>query len=298
MICHFSCGATSAVATILALMEDSEEAIEAVYADPSMEHEDNKRFMEDFEEIAGIKITVLKSKKYKDPFDVFDQKRFLSGVYGAPCTTELKKKVIADYLAERLVLEPHVFGFTSDEESRIKRFKDNNPEIDLRLPLVDKGLSKDDCLFILREIGISLPMMYKLGYRNANCTGCVKAESIGYWSAIREDFPVIFEKFSERERLFGKKIDGVPRGVAINKQYKKCEDCKDSSCGNCDKNNQVRHRVFLDEIPKDFPPKRSISFSCGYSCGTQDMEFIEDELTKEPTLTAWMILEDIKRWLS
>lgn len=34
--------------------------------------------------------------------------------------------------------------------------------------------------------------MYRLGYDNANCIGCVKGGE-GYWRAIREDFPEQFE---------------------------------------------------------------------------------------------------------
>ncbi|MHC3970422.1 hypothetical protein ACIPM3_16010, partial [Pseudomonas aeruginosa] len=40
--------------------------------------------------------------------------------------------------------------------------------------------------------GIELPAMYRLGYENANCIGCVKGGE-GYFRAIREDFPEQFE---------------------------------------------------------------------------------------------------------
>ena len=44
--------------------------------------------------------------------------------------------------------------------------------------------------------------MYKLGYNNNNCIGCVKGGA-GYWNKIRVDFPEIFEEMSKAEREVG-----------------------------------------------------------------------------------------------
>ena len=49
MICHFSCGATSAIATAIALKEDP--TAEVVYADTGSEHPDNMRFLKDCEDL-------------------------------------------------------------------------------------------------------------------------------------------------------------------------------------------------------------------------------------------------------
>jgi len=279
-IVHFSCGAASAVSALLILMNHNQ--VELVYTDPGLEHEDNHRFLRDFEQLTGELVTTLKHEKYKSPFDVFEERRFLSGPAGAPCTTELKKKTARAYLNNRLLEEVNVFGFdcSKRERERAEKYKNNNPELKTKFPLIDYNISKDDCYYILDRLGLDLPYMYKLGYKNANCTGCVKAESIGYWAAIREDFPGIFNRYAKLERKFGA-IDedtGKPRGAAINKRYEGDE----------------RIRVFLDEIPADFPPKRNISFTCGYSCGAQDMEVeAVKELTKEPTLIGYMMAEEL-----
>ena len=51
--------------------------------------------------------------------------------------------------------------------------------------------------------------MYRLGYTNANCIGCVKGGK-GYWNKIREDFPEIFKQTAELERKAGHScINGV-----------------------------------------------------------------------------------------
>ena len=53
----------------------------------------------------------------------------------------------------------------------------------------------DDAVFMMLAIdslieraGLRLPEMYRLGYANANCVGCVKGGA-GYWNKIRRDFP-------------------------------------------------------------------------------------------------------------
>lgn len=297
MIVHFSCGAASAVSALICMMENPNK-IELVYTDPGLEHKDNKRFLRDFEKLTGHKVTIIKSKKYNSPMDVFRERRFLAGPKGAPCTTELKKITARDYLGNRLLEEVNIFGFDPKEAGRAAKYKNNNPELQSRFPLIERSISKQDCYYILDALGLDLPYMYKLGYKNANCTGCVKAENLGYWAAIREDFPKIYNWYAKFERTIGKKDElGIPRGAAINKRYIKCPYCSDSTCGKC-KDGKYRLRVFLDELPEDQKPTRNISFTCGYSCGSQDMEIeAVKELTKEPSLIGYMILEDIKNHL-
>ena len=299
MIVHFSCGAASAVSALICLMEEPEK-IELVYTDPGLEHKDNIRFLRDFEKLTGQKVTILKSNKYKTPMDVFEERRFLAGPRGAPCTTELKKITARDYLDNRLLEEVNIFGFDPKESNRAVKYKNNNPELRCRFPLIEQSISKSDCYYILDAIGLDLPYMYKLGYKNANCTGCVKAENLGYWAAIRADFPKIYRWYAKFERKIGA-IDpdtGKPRGAAINKRYIKCPYCKDGSCDKCGNDGKFRQRVFLDELPKDQKPTRNISFTCGYSCGAQDMEIeAVKELTKEPTLTGYIMTENIKNHL-
>ncbi len=298
MIVHFSCGAASAVSALICMMEEPNE-LELVYTDPGLEHKDNMRFLKDFEKLTGHKVTIIKSKKYSSPMDVFKERRFLAGPKGAPCTTELKKITARDYLGDRILEEVNIFGFDPKEANRADKYNNNNPELTSRFPLIERSISKDDCYYILDSLGLDLPYMYKLGYKNANCMGCVKAENLGYWAAIREDFPKIYNWYAKFERIIGKKDDsGKPRGAAINKRYVKCTNCNDKSCGVCNDDNKIRLRVFLDELPKDQKPTRNISFTCGYSCGAQDMEVIATkELTKEPTLTGYMMSQDIKSFL-
>lgn len=298
MIVHFSCGAASAVSALICMAEGND--VELVYTDPGMEHEDNKRFLFDFEKLTGQKVTILKSKKYKSPIDVFEKRRFLKSPHGAPCTTELKKNTAREYLENRLYEEVNIFGFdcSKNEIERSKTYLRNNPLMKVRFPLIENNICKDDCFYILDSIGLDLPYMYKLGYKNANCTGCVKADNMGYWAAIREDFPQIFNWYAKFERQIGKKDkNGKPRGAAINRRKLKHKECDGAGCNIC-KKGYIREYHFLDELPKDLKPQRNFSFTCGYSCGAQDMEVeAVKELTKEPTLDGFIVLDKIKSLL-
>jgi hypothetical protein len=219
------------------ILDDSPNA-EIIYTDPGAEHSDNRRFLSDCEKWFDRPIIQLRSKKYADIWDVFDKTRFLVGPYGARCTKELKKQVREDYQEYGDV---HVFGFTSDETMRHKRFGAQN-KVEYRSPLIEKGISKADCFRIISDHGIELPMMYRLGYRNNNCIGCVKGQS-GYWNKIRLDFPHVFDRMAKVERSLN---------AAINKSYA---------------GDGIRKRVFLDELdPSAGRYESEPSISCGAVC--------------------------------
>jgi hypothetical protein len=76
----------------------------------------------------------------------------------------------------------------------------NHPKAKGIYPLLMMGYDKDDCIKIMSESGIEIPIMYKMGFRNNNCfnTGCVQG-GIGYWQKMKRDFPDKFESMAEME---------------------------------------------------------------------------------------------------
>lgn len=195
------------------------------------EHPDNIRFMSDVEAWIGKKIVSLYSQEYKDIFDVFDKTGWLVGHGMARCTIELKRAVREAY---QNIGDIHCFGMTADEPQRIKRFKRDNPELYLMFPLVDAGLTKQDCINMILQAGIELPAMYLLGYKNNNCIGCVKGGK-GYWSKIRVDFPEHFRRMCEQERKM---------------------------------NARIFKDVWLDELPASAGDYKSeFEIECGVTCG-------------------------------
>lgn len=200
----FSAGAASAVAAKLVLAEGP--AILA-YTDPGSEHPDNERFIKDCEEWFGQEVLRLQSPKYRDTWQVWSERRFLVSPQGALCTTELKKKVRQTFERPDDI---QVFGYTREEQHRADRFREQNPGVTLRTPLIEKGLNKAECLRLVQQAGIELPAMYRLGYRNNNCIGCVKG-GMGYWNKIRKDFPEVFARMAALEQEIGATVlrDGM-----------------------------------------------------------------------------------------
>ena len=192
----FSCGAASAVAAKMAVEQDL--STEVLYCRVANEHPDNMRFLHDVENWIGKEVKILENPEYPDAniFSVFRKTRWLNGVAGARCSIELKRKPRKNYQRPDDI---HVFGMTAEEHRRISRFELNNPELYLWWLLRDNGITKQDCFDIVRDAGIELPVMYQLGYKNANCIGCVKGGK-GYWNKIRQDFPLVFEEMAKFER--------------------------------------------------------------------------------------------------
>lgn len=101
-----------------------------------------------------------------------------------------------------------VLGFTFDEKSRAERF--SLTESNKLLPiLVNLEITKADCFQILKDNKIELPYIYKLGFPNANCIGCVKATSPTYWNLVRQHFPDVFNNRVKQSNELGVKLARV-----------------------------------------------------------------------------------------
>jgi len=203
IVCWFSCGAASAVATKLAIAENAGKLpLIIAYTEVLEEHIDNKRFLKDCEKWFGQEVLIIGNDKYKRSiYETF--KTSAMNIKGsAPCTQKLKKQVRLKF---QEVNDRQVFGYTAEEQNRLDRFIDANNDVDIWTPLIDKGLSKEYCLGMLRNANIELPEMYRLGYHNNNCIGCVKG-GMGYWNKIKVDFPEHFDRMADLERFKGQTV--------------------------------------------------------------------------------------------
>ncbi|MES2352102.1 MAG: hypothetical protein V4641_31430 [Pseudomonadota bacterium] len=191
IVCQFSCGAASAVATKIALAKyGATHDVQIINAFVLEEHEDNRRFLGDCERWFQRQITQLRDEKYgASIIRVFRERQYMKGPKGAPCTGQLKRKLLDGWKQPGDVI---VFGYTMEEEDRLDDFRELFPDREVIAPLIDEGLGKEDCKAMVQRAGIVLPFMYTQGYDNANCIGCVKGGE-GYWRAIREDYPEQFE---------------------------------------------------------------------------------------------------------
>jgi len=251
-IAWWSAGATSAVATKLAL--EMYDNVEVVYIGIRTAHSDNDRFMRDCEKWYGVKIKTVSSEKYNDQFEVVKKKRFINSPYGAACSkalkAEVREKIQAGYTH-------HIFGFEYDkhEINRAIRFKQQHPKTNPLYPLIERKISGEEAHGILVGAGIDLPEMYKLGYQNNNCVGCVKGGK-GYWNKIRLDFPEVFDKMAKLEREIG------------------------ATCIKELDENEESRRVYLDELDPKAGNLKPIVPSCGLFCQSEFEWLMDNKVAK------------------
>tara|TARA_R110000803_G_scaffold157521_1_gene221859 strand:- start:30 stop:869 length:840 start_codon:yes stop_codon:yes gene_type:complete len=258
----FSCGAASAVATKLALSEGGKVTI--AYCEVAEEHPDNKRFLKDCEEWFGQEIIILGNDKYnRSIYEVFEKTRYLVGPAGARCTKELKKTVRLKF---ELPTDRQVFGYTVEEQRRADRFIDANAQVDVWPILIERGLKKSDCLAIIQDSGIELPEMYKLGYKNNNCMGCVKNCTPKYWKKIKIDFPEMFEKMNKIEQHLGRSVCQLDMKLVKNKYPEKYKELGSPDLFR--ENGTPNYwRLQLNEIPDDIEPLDDApDIQCGIFC--------------------------------
>lgn len=122
IVCQFSCGAASAVATKLMLSKKYPyPPLIIVNAFIEQEHADNRRFLADCERWFEHPVMVLRDEKYGASTDeVWRRKKYMKGPKGAPCSMELKRKLLAK------IADPgdlNVIGYTAEEGARFLRFR-------------------------------------------------------------------------------------------------------------------------------------------------------------------------------
>lgn len=243
IVVWFSCGAASAVAAAETLRQYGDRChVRIVNSPVAKEDEDNQRFLSDVEQWLGVEIEQAINPKYPNASaqEVWDKRSYMEGIAGAPCTVELKKGARQAWEQNNRA-DWHVLGFVYEEKDRFDRFALTERPNSLPV-LIDAQITKGDCFQRIIEAGIQLPRMYKLGYPNANCVGCVKATSPTYWNHVRKVHPDVFQARAEQSRRLGVKL--------------------------------VRHknkRIYLDELPEDAQgkPMKDMAFECGIFCEEQ-----------------------------
>lgn len=246
VISWFSCGAASAVATKMVKPDV------IAYCETGAEDVDNKRFMDDCSVWFGQNITLLRSEKYVDAWDVWKRTRYLSGVSGARCTGELK---VNPRLLFQRPDDIHVFGYTNDpsDVKRADRLRANWPDLNIETPLIDRQITKSACLAIISSANISPPRVYAMGFKNANCIPCVKATSPAYWALVRREFPAEFDRMVALSRELNVRLTRI-KG----------------------------QRIFIDEIPDDYPTTEPIAPECDFLCSMAEQEIMEEDARAKP----------------
>ena len=193
-IVSFSTGLSSALTAVRVLEKYPEATL--VFMDTNFEDEDNYRFMSDFENKFGVKITKL--AEGRNPYEVSRDEHVIPSNFLAPCTFRLKIQVFKKWLLTQGESTIYI-GFDFSEihrcNSTTKNYEREGYTVDY--PLLWKPIETRRYTDVVRsDWGIEPPRMYQIGYTHANCGGrCVK-QGQGDWIRTLINFP---ERYAEIE---------------------------------------------------------------------------------------------------
>lgn len=275
IVCWWSGGLTSAVACKIAIDLYGKDNCRVIMIDTQNEHPDTYRFKKDCEAWYGIEIEVITGigEKYANIFDVWRKHKSLNTATGAICSTKLKR-LVREKWEKSNTFKHQVFGFEFDKKEMNRALSmtmNHGKRVKAIYPLMFYAYDKKDCLRIIEEHGIEIPMMYQLGFQNNNCfsTGCVQG-GIGYWQKMKIEFPEKFNVMADLEHELTE-LKGEP--VTMLKDQS--NEAKDKM------NTDVKSiLVFLKNNPKypnnkcldDMPLKKvEPLFECNGMCGINDL---------------------------
>lgn len=170
-----------------------------LFADVNGEDPDNYRFLLDATEWIDAPLVILDNGG-RTIWDVFRQERFLGNSRADNCSRVLKRGVMRRWLEEHYAPDDVVahIGYDIDEMHRVKKAAGYWEPWSVDAPLTwEPVVWKDHANAAIREAGIDLPLLTRLGYPHANCGGmCVK---MGHRQA-RKTLALMPDRYAEWER--------------------------------------------------------------------------------------------------
>ncbi len=278
IVCWWSGGITSAVACKIAIDIYGVDNCRVIMIDTQNEHQDTYRFKSDCEKWYRLPIEIITGigEKYSNIFDVWRTYKSLNTATGAICSSELKRMVREKWEKENR-FKHQVFGFEFDKKEMNRALSmtlNHGARTKAIYPLLLMGYDKKDCIRIVAEQGIEIPLMYKLGFQNNNCfgTGCIQG-GIGYWQKMQREFPNKFEVMADLKHELSD-LKGEP--VTMLK-----DQSNDAKSNTANKSNLV----FLKYNPK-YPNNKSLAdmkdckveplFECNGMCSINDLNPISE----------------------
>lgn len=205
VVVGYSGGVTSAWCLDWAMRSFPREEVVALFHDTKREDADTYRYLREMAATLGVAITERSDGRSVE--EVEDDEHALANNRMAFCSRILKAEPRDRYFAElravgvtRIV---SVVGFSAHEWQRVQRafIRGVADGYEVRFPLVEEGVTKQQCADWSIALGVPLPAMYAWS-DHANCVGCRRGGK-GYWLAVRENAPAVFEAAKARESTFG-----------------------------------------------------------------------------------------------
>jgi hypothetical protein len=197
-IVQFSTGLGSAEVAWRLVEKYGPEAVLCLTADTRWEHEDNWRFGREVIDHLGCEWRVVADGR--NPMEVGRDKKCVPSNRMPVCSQVLKIKLLREHLeAHHDPADSIIYiGFDWTEPERYVNSGRHWAPWTMRSPLLDPPyVPKPDLMRTFRDRGIDPPVLYKLGFPHANCSGgCVRG-GLAQWELL---YRVLPEVYRDRER--------------------------------------------------------------------------------------------------
>lgn len=209
---QYSGGVGSFAAAVECVRRYGKENVELLFADTLAEDEDLYRFLVDTQK--ALDIPLHRIADGRDPWQVFEDVKFLGNSRVDPCSRILKREICKKWVVERHSPEEVtiVLGIDWTEEHRVINFQRWwSPYVGIA-PLTARlsdGSMYDKNRFMLwmeNELKVRRPRLYELGFPHNNCGGfCVKAGK-AHFLHLLETIPARYTYHEMREREMQRKL--------------------------------------------------------------------------------------------
>lgn len=198
---QFSGGAASYVAAKLILEEIPADDVSLVFADTKIEDQDLYRFLDDAERRLNHPITRI--AEGRDPWTVFFDERMMGNSRVDPCSKILKRQLLDKWRKANCADDcTVVIGYDANENHRLETLKSRMAPLNVRAPLIERGIWKEQVLEIVQRDGLKLPRLYTMGFPHNNCGGfCVKAGQASF-ALLLEFLPDRYAAHEAKEEAF------------------------------------------------------------------------------------------------
>lgn len=199
----------------MVVQRHGKEAVTFLFADTNAEDEDLHRFNREAAAMLGGEVVRVADPQERDPWDVFEDDRFLGNTRLANCSKFLKQRPSRLWVADNTTPEDSILyiGIDWTETHRIPANRAGWAPWTVEYPLTEPPLyDKDHWVAEVRAIGLEPPRLYELGFAHNNCGGaCVRAGQ-GQWAHLLKVFPERYAYAEMREERLRQKLD---KDVAI-----------------------------------------------------------------------------------
>lgn len=209
----WSGGITSWATARHVIAEHGTASVTLLFADTLIEDEDLYTFNEQASAQLGVPITRVADGR--DPWQVFEDKRWLGNTRIAQCSHALKQEPCRDWLVEHTDPADTVLyvGIDWTETERLPGIVRGWAPWTVSAPLTRPPYrDKAQLLNEAQSAGLLLPRLYDLGFAHNNCGGaCVKGGQ-AQWTRLLEVFP---ERFAHVEAFEQRMRDRLGKDVSI-----------------------------------------------------------------------------------